>query len=212
VASLLVLIIALVVVVLDGALPAFSASLGGSLEALAPHAQTFQVANLLYAIGWIVLLLGLVGLTVFLVRSGDVAVATLALAATGVATVLAVLEATFHVGMTTWAAGEAAATGNIPVLYTAVRRWVSGFKLLYIGLGLSAQVGYGVVLLRTAALPGWVGKATVIWSLTWLVLLTVGTGAPAIVFIAPAAIGAVLVLGKGATAARTTHETQEGMT
>lgn len=197
VTSLLILMFAFVVVVSAGALPALSASLSGSLEALAPHAQTFQVVNFLYAIGWIVLLLGFVGLTVLLVRAGDLAVAALALAATGVATVLAVLEATFHVGMTTWAAGEAAATGNEPVLYTPVRRWVSAGKLLYMGLGLSAQVGYGGALLKTAVLPRWVGKTTVIWSLTWLVLLVVGIGAPATVFIAPAVIGAVLLNGKG---------------
>lgn len=193
VGSFAVLVVALVIVIVSGALPAFSASLGGSLSELAPHATTFRLVNFLYAIGWILQLLGFVVLTVLLVRADETAMAPAALAVAALAAILGVLEATFHAGMTTWASHEAASTGVDPVMYTAVRRWISAIKLLYVELGLLAQVGYGVALVKTRLAPVWLGKAAVGWGLIWLLLLLAGVGAPAVVFLVPPVIGAALL-------------------
>lgn len=195
VGSLGILVVAFAVVILTGALPAFSARLGGSLAESAPHVATFRTGNLLYAVGWILQLLGFVLLTRLLSRSDDPGL-TLALAATALATILAVLEATFHMGMTTWAAQEAAATGAEPLFYTATRRWVSAMKLFYLALGLLAQAGYGVALMKTQLVPIWVSKTAVGWGLTWLLLLMVGVGAPVILFIVPCVIGLALLSGQ----------------
>lgn len=195
VSSLAILVVAFAIVILTGALPAFSAGLRGSLAESASHAPTFRSVNLLYAVGWILQLLGFVLLTQVLVLSGRTTLVTLALAATTLATILAVLEATFHIGMTTWAAQEARSTGAVPVIYTAARGWVSAMKLLYLALGLSAQVAYGMALLKTELVPAWVGRTAVGWGLAWLLLLLVGVGAPALLFIVPPVIGAALLWG-----------------
>lgn len=196
VGSLAILMIAFAVVIITGALSAFSARLGGSLAESAPHVGTFRSGNLMYATGWIAQFLGFVALTQLLRRSDDGVLVTLALAATALATILAVLDATFHLGMTTWAAQEAASTGAEPVFYTATRRWVSAMKLLYLALGLSAQAGYGVALMKTRLIPTWVSKTAVAWGVTWLLLLMVGVGAPVILFTVPPMIGAALLSGQ----------------
>lgn len=191
--SLAILVAAFVIVVVSEALPAFSASLGGSLAESAPHATTFWLVNFLYAVGWLLQLLGFVVLTVLLVRFGEMTMAPVALAVAAVATILGIFEATFHAGITTWAAQEVASIGTEPVFYTATRRWISAMKLLSLALGLSAQVGYGVALVKTRLVTAWVGKAALVWGVSWLLLLIVGVGAPAVVFIVPPVMGAALL-------------------
>jgi hypothetical protein len=193
VGSLTILTFALLIVIVSGAFPAFSAILGGNLAASAPHTTTFRSVNLLYAAGWVLQLLGYVVLTVLLVRAGDMAMAPMALAVAALAATLGILEATFNAGMTTWAAQEAAATGAEPAVYIATGRWVSEFKLHYLALGLSAQVGYGMALVKTGLVPVWVGGTALGWGLIWLLLLVVGVGAPAIVFVVPPVIGMALL-------------------
>jgi hypothetical protein len=189
----MILVLALLIVIVVGALPAFSARLGGELAESAQHATTFRSVNLLYAAGWVLQLLGFVALTVLLVRAGDTAIAPVALAATALAAILGILEATFHAGVTTWAAQEAVSTGAEPAVFIATRRWVSEFKLAHLALGLSAQAGFGVALVKTGLVPVWVGKTAVGWGLIWLLLLVVGVGAPAVVFIVPPIIGVALL-------------------
>lgn len=188
VAGLLIGLLALGVLVVDGALPAFGAALRrGSLKALAPHVLAFRVSNVLYAAAWVSLLLGFVLLTRSLVRSGEDLFSGVALAATVVATVLGLLEASFGIMVTPWAAQEAANSGVVPVAYTALDRWVSAIQAVYIFLGLAAQAGFGASLLRTELLPSWVGQATLVWASAWLMVL--GLGIPAILFVMPAVIG-----------------------
>jgi hypothetical protein len=45
--------------------------------------------------------------------------------------------------------------------------------VIYIVLAFLAQAAFGVALLRTDLLPGWVGWATIIWNLAWLVILPI---------------------------------------
>ena len=50
-----------------------------------------------------------------------------------------------------------------------------------------------MALVKTRLVPAWVGKTALGWGLTWLLLLIVGIGAPAVVFIVPPVIGAALL-------------------
>ena len=59
VASLLVPLLALIILIASGTLPAFSASLQGSLVEMAPYVANFRLLNLLWAVGWIIQLMGL---------------------------------------------------------------------------------------------------------------------------------------------------------
>lgn len=181
-------VLALVINIADGA-PAPGRR---SLQELAPHVFSFRITLVLWALAWISLLFGFVLLARTLVRAEDDLFAVLALVATVVAAVLAMLEASFEFTVTTWAAGEAADAGAVPTVYTALQRWVGAIQVIYIVLGLVGQAAFGASLLKTGLLPAWVGRTTLVWSMIWLVVL--GLGIPAVLFIMPALIGVVLLL------------------
>lgn len=201
VASLLILVAALVIMAASGALPALSASLRGSLEQMASHAATYRRANLLYAVGWIVELLGFGLLTHLLMRASDgrlaiEQLAVMALIAMLAAAILGILEASFHMSITTWAAQEEADTASLPAVYPALRQWVGFMQLIYVILGLLSLAGYGWALLGTGLLPSWVGVASLAWGVGWLLaFLVMGATIPGVLFIMPAVIGVALLVG-----------------
>ncbi len=185
-------LVALGVLAASGALPAFSAALRrGALAEMAPHVVAFRVSNILYAAAWASLMAGFTLLYRLLSNSDAQQFSTLGLVALAVATSLGLLEATFGISVTPWAAEQAASSGTIPPAYEVVDRWVGGIQAVYIFLGLAAQAGFGAALIQTDILPAWVGQTTLVWSLVWLVVI--GLGIPAILFIMPAVIGAALL-------------------
>jgi hypothetical protein len=70
--------------------------------------------------------------------------------------------------------------------------------VVYVVLAFLAQAVFGVSLLRTGLLPGWVGWATVIWNLAWLVALSILSPRdiyyPALHHAAPLMIGIALLV------------------
>jgi hypothetical protein len=197
VASFLILLLALIILIASGALPGFSAALQGSLGEMAPHASTFRRLNLLWTLGWIVQLLGFSLLTRLLVRAGEEQLAILSFMAIFVAVLLGVLHGTFHMSVETWAAEEAARTGSIPEVYEPLEIWIGGsFRIAY-WLQLVGVAGFGWGILRTGLLAPWVGWTAIGWSILWIAGYLIGVGAPGILFIMPAVIGAVLLLKPG---------------
>jgi hypothetical protein len=193
VASLLVPLFALIILITSDALPAFSASLRGSLAEMAPYAATFRRLTLLWAVTWIVQLLGLGLLTHLLLRAGDEYLAIPAFLAILVAAILGILHATFHMSVETWAAQEAARTGSIPEIYEPLGAWVSdAFGVAYVA-HLVAMTGFGWAILRARLLAPWVGWAAIGWSILWLAGYPLSIGAPGILFIMPAVIGVALL-------------------
>lgn len=193
--SLLIGLVAGVIMMSSGAVPAFSDFLGGSLSGLKPYLPAFLVSTYLWVAAWIFLLLGFVVLTRLLFLSGDDQVSILALAVTVVATVLAILEATFTAGVTTWAIEEAASTGTTPQMYTVLNDGLfDRIQFVYTVLGFAGQAGFGVALLKTSLLARWVGQTTVVWGLVWLVLDSFFLGIPALLLLMPAWIGATLMM------------------
>jgi hypothetical protein len=194
VSSFFILLLALVILIASGAFSAFSAVLQGSLAEMAPYAATFRLLNLLWTVGWIVQLIGFGLLTRLLLRAGDESLAILAFSAILVAVVLGVLHGTFHMSVETWAAQEAARTGNIPLAYEPLRIWVSAFFRVAYVVHLAATAGFGWSILRTGFLPSWVGQVTIGWSILWLVASLFGAGVPGLLFIMPSVIGVVLLI------------------
>lgn len=193
VASLLIGLLALLILIVSGALPAFSALLRGSLAEMAPYAATFRRLNLLWAVGWITQLLGFSLLALLLLRAGDEYLAIPAFLAILVAAILGILHGTFHMSVETWAAQEAARTGTIPEIYEPLEAWVSdAFRVAYIA-HLVAMAGFGWAILRAGLLAPWVGWAAIGWSILWLAGYPLSIGAPGILFIMPAVIGAALL-------------------
>ena len=70
--------------------------------------------------------------------------------------------------------------------------------VVYVVLAFLAQAAFGVALLRTDLAPGWVGWATIIWNLGWLVILPIVSPRdiyyPVLHHAAPLLIGIVLLL------------------
>lgn len=206
VAAPLIGLVALGILIVSGALPAFSSLLRGSLAELAPHVHAFRWSTFLYATAWLAQLGGFLLLTRVLVRTGDQHLAVVAMALTGVAAVLGILEATFAVEVTTWAAEEAATTGTTPQLYTPLENWLDSIQAVYITLGLGAQAGFGSALFTTRVLPTWIGLTTMAWAAFWLVGFFAAF--PAVLFVMPAVIGMAL-LQPGATHPRHTKPQPE---
>jgi hypothetical protein len=197
VSSFLILLLALVILITSGALPGFSATLQGSLAKMAPYANTFRSLDLLWTVGWILQLLGFSLLARLLLKAGEEQLGILSFMAIFVAAMLGVLHGTFHMSVETWAAEEAARTGNIPEIYGPLENWIgSSFHIAYF-LQLAEVAGFGWGILRARLLAPWVGWAAIGWSVLWLVGGLVGVGAPGILFIMPAVIGAVLLLKPG---------------
>jgi hypothetical protein len=194
VAGLLIGLLAVAIMVVSGAARGFAA-VGGALETMGPYADTFRLLNMMYAAIWIVLLLGVALLARLLARAGDEQLALLAFTLALVTCVAGVLHGAFHVGLTTWAAEEAARTGSIPDIYHPLRAWADGaFRLGYAG-SFVAMILIGWGILHSGLLSPPLGWAAIGWSVFWLVasLLRLG-GAPAVPFIMPAVLGVALLL------------------
>src|SRR5688572_13700121 len=70
--------------------------------------------------------------------------------------------------------------------------------VIYIVLAFLAQAAFGAALLRTDLVPGWVGWATIIWNLAWLVILPIFSSRdiyyPVLHHAAPLMIGIALLV------------------
>lgn len=193
VASLLVLVFALIILIASGAMPGFFAMLRGSLAQVAPYAPTFRLLILLFVLGWIVQLLGLGLLARLLARAGCEQLAVLAFTLVLVAVIMAVLYSTFRMNVELWAAQEAARRGSVPEVFEPLKAWTNSFFSVGYVVHFAAVAGFGWGILRSGLLEPWVGQVTVGWSLLWLLGSLVGVGAPGIPFIMPAVIGVALL-------------------
>lgn len=192
--SLIIVLVAAAIMITSGATPAFFDLLGGSLAGLKPYLWVFRASTYMWAVAWMSLLLGFVALTRLLTRYGDDEIAPMALAATIVAMVLAMLEATFTVGVTTWAVEEAANTGATPEIYTVLEEGLlDKIQFVYTILGFAAQAGFGAALLKTGLLASSVGWTAVVWGSFGLAVDSFYLGIPGLLFFIPAVIGISLL-------------------
>jgi len=104
--------------------------------------------------GFVVLALGLAGLTALLRSAGDPLLADMGLTAAVIGTVLLV---GVELAWLTWA-------GRPEGLMGALLRLA--IVLLFV-----AQAAFGAALLHTGLLPGWLGWFALLWNLAWLVVL-----------------------------------------
>ena len=77
--------------------------------------------------------------------------------------------------------------------------WVYPQVVIYVVLALLAQAAFGASLLRSGIVAGWVGWATIIWNLAWLVMLPIVSPRdlyfPVLHHAAPLIIGIALLAG-----------------
>lgn len=81
--------------------------------------------------------------------------------------------------------------------YLHKREWIYPQIVFYVVVALLAQAAFGVALLRTGLLAGWVGWATIVWNLAWLAILPIASRRnmyfPALHHAAPLLIGIALL-------------------
>lgn len=192
--SLLAGLLALAILIASGSLPAFSASLRGSLAETAPYTGIFRWLLRLWVIGWMLQMLGFGLLARLLVCGGEEQLAILAFLGVLLATLGGVLHGTFHMSVEVWAAQEAARTGSVPEVYEPLRAWASStFGVGYV-VHLLATAGFGWGILRAGLVSPGIGWAAIGWSVLWLVGYAAGAGAPGVLFIMPAVFGGALLL------------------
>ena len=105
------------------------------------------------------------------------------------------LVVSFQLGTTTVAAQHRAQTGETPDWATAV--WQVGYTLerVWIVIGNLAAVGYGIAVLRTELLPGWLGWAAIGVGLgVSIVVLLTWDGFPELALPVPLALGIALLV------------------
>jgi hypothetical protein len=121
---------------------------------------------------------GLVLLENLLRAAGDSGIARLALA-------------TYLIGAVVLMVAETA--------YLSTHEWNYAQIVFYVVLAFLAQAAFGVALLRTDLVAGWVGWATIIWNLACLLVLMIASPHevyyPALHHVAPLIIGIVLLRG-----------------
>lgn len=195
VASLVPPLLAVVIQVASGATAGYGAMVSGSLADAAPFASRFRPQIYLFAISWVIQLLGLSLLTHLLVRAGAGQLAILALTMVFVATMAAFIYYTFRASVEIWAIHEVARTGSTPEFFEPLEDWLGGnFRVAY-PVHLAALIGFGIAILRTGLLSPSVAWATIGWSALWFAMSLVGIGIPAIPVIMPVVIGMALLRG-----------------
>jgi hypothetical protein len=82
--------------------------------------------------------------------------------------------------------------------FLSLHEWIYPQVVTYVVLAFLAQAAFGVALLLTGFLPAWVGWATIVWNLGWLVLLPIVSSQdiyfPVLHYAAPLLIGVALLL------------------
>lgn len=78
------------------------------------------------------------------------------------------------------------------------QEWVYAPIVVYVVLSFLAQAVFGAAIIRTGLLPGWVGWATIIWCLVWMVILPIARPKdmyyPWLHYVAPLLVGISLLM------------------
>lgn len=193
--SFLVLVFALVIMLTSGAMPGFTAMLQGELADVVPFAATFRLLILIFAIGWVIQLLGVSLLGRLMWRAGEEQLATLAFSLILFSVIAGVLYSTFRMTVELWAAGEAARTGTVPALLEPFKAWTGSFFGLGYRAHFLATAGIGWGLIRSRLVGPSVGWAAIGLSILFFLGALIGASAPAAPFIVPAVIGVTLLWG-----------------
>jgi hypothetical protein len=82
--------------------------------------------------------------------------------------------------------------------FLSKQEWLQVPIVVHVVLAFLAQAVFGAALLRTSLLPGWIGWATILWNLAWLVILPVARPKdmyyPWLHYVAPFVIGIGLLV------------------
>ncbi len=147
-----------------GSLHATSAQFRGP-EAAAGNVRSLQVSSLGQGAWTIMLLAAFTILAVELVELGYTLLPALATVALVVFSTAWLIEASFHVGVTAWAARQIEQDAPVPELYHQLRRWLNlWLQVLANPLAFLGFVGFGVASLQAGVLAAWAAWLVIVWS------------------------------------------------
>jgi hypothetical protein len=168
------------------------------LRAIARNSAAWRWANIFMGAAAIILLAGLTMLTTLLEGANERVLSRLGLAGFLFGALLWVVFSAFRATVTIRAAQEVASadtTGTVPPYYEPLAQWGGALFYVYAVVGFLALAAYGGSLLQVELLPGWVGWATLIFSIAILVqFLVMGDTLPAFHYFPPLLIGILLML------------------
>jgi len=165
------------------------------LQFAAAHQLSVVVRDGGFLGGVILTVLGFVALTATFRSAGERPLSELALFSYLFGAVFWVMHLAFRVTATLAAARETVATGVVPAYFNAAP--LAGFFGFLFGvywvLAYIAIAVYGVAVLRTQALPKWLGWSAILFALLFALSGLGGDALPLLIHVIPFAMGVVLL-------------------
>lgn len=167
-----------------------------NLQAVAAELTLWRWTNVVWGVAALALLAGLSMLTMLL-EAKERVFSRLGLIGFLVAAVLWLIFSAFRGVLTVQVAQEMTTAGAAPAYYAPLAQWMFAVFFIYAALGFLALAAYGVSLLQARWLPGWVGWATLLFSIAMLIVLFVqGDNLPAFHYLPGLLIGGLLLFRK----------------
>ena len=164
-------------------------------EDIADHVLTTRIGHVAGIVGLVSMLAGFSLLTSLLRASGGDVAAIVGFVLVAVMVGLFLLDLTVRTSVGVWAAQETVADGSEPEAWPIVVKWINTNLNVYIVAGFVAFALYGVAILQTGFLPGWLGWLAIGWSSAWLLLAAImGGGIPGTLPIMPFIFGLALLI------------------
>jgi hypothetical protein len=165
------------------------------LRLVGEHAALWRWATLPFIAGPIVTVVGFVGLTSLLAKSGDPGFGQMGLLAVALGATLWITNLAARLTVDPWAAQALAQRGEVPEIYTAISAWTSPLYVIYTILTFAGLSVYGGAILASSLLPGWVGWISVAYGIAGLALFALMRDAPPLLhYIIPIMLGVLLLL------------------
>jgi hypothetical protein len=162
------------------------------LDAIGLNPGAWRWANVLMGTAAILLVSGLALLAVLL---GDATLARLGLTIFTIAAVMWVVFSAYRATVPIQVADVMAGGGSPPAYHQALAEWAGALFTTYATLAFLSLAAYGGAMIQTGLLAGWVGWATIIYSLGLLLLmLVIGDTLPAFHYLPPLLIGILLLI------------------
>lgn len=162
------------------------------LDAIGLNPGAWRWANVLMGAAAIVLASGLALLAALL---GDATLARLGLMTFMIAAVIWVVFSAYRATVPIQVADVIAGGGSLPAYHQSLAQWAGALFTTYATLAFLSLAAYGGAIIQTGLLAGWVGWATIIFSLGLLLLMLVmGDTLPGFHYVPPLLIGILLLI------------------
>lgn len=162
------------------------------LDAIGLNPGAWRWANVVMGTAGILLASGLALLTPLL---GDATLARLGLTIFTVAVVLWVVFSAYRATLPIQVADVITGDRSLTAYHQTLAQWAGALFTTYATLAFLALAAYGGAIIQTGLLAGWVGWATIIFSLGLLMLMLVmGDTLPAFHYFPPLLIGILLLI------------------